>query len=130
TVEALGWTGLTGYGLPETSPVLTFNSRRERRLSSEGRPLPGVELRIDESVGGAHGEILARGPNVFDGYWHNPEATGSAFDGDWFRTGDLGWVDDDGYLHVVGRLKEVIVLSDGKNVFPEDIEPAYSTSPL
>ncbi|MBN1237119.1 MAG: AMP-binding protein [Gammaproteobacteria bacterium] len=129
-LEALGWTVLTGYGLTETSPVLTFNSRSHRRLGSEGRALPGVELRIAQVPEAAHGEILARGPNVFDGYWHNPEATENAFDGDWFRTGDLGWVDDDGYLHVVGRLKEVIVLADGKNIFPEDLEPAYSTSPL
>src|SRR5690606_33355202 len=75
-----------------------------------------------------HGEIHARGPNVFSGYWQNPEATSDAFTEDgWFRTGDLGFVDPDGFLHIVGRSKEVIVLADGKNVFPEDVEPRYAT---
>jgi long-chain acyl-CoA synthetase len=130
-LETLGWTVLSGYGLTETSPVLTFNSRRNRRLDSEGRPIAGVEIKIDKAAAGSSGEILARGPNVFSGYWNNPDATRAAFTADgWFRTGDLGWVDADGYLHVAGRLKEVIVLADGKNVFPEDIEPAYATSTL
>jgi long-chain acyl-CoA synthetase len=127
-LEALGWTVLTGYGLTETSPVLTFNSRRKRRLTSEGRPISGVEIRIDRKPGEPHGEILARGPNVFAGYWQNEGATRDAFTPDgWFRTGDLGYVDDDGFLHIVGRSKEVIVLADGKNIFPEEVEPCYAT---
>ncbi len=130
-LETLGWTVLSGYGLTETSPVLTFNSRRGRRLDSEGRALPGVEIRIAEASDPAQGEILARGPNVFAGYWNNPDATREAFTADgWFRTGDLGWLDAEGYLHVAGRLKEVIVLAGGKNVFPEDVEPTYGASPL
>ncbi|HEY8519141.1 MAG TPA: AMP-binding protein [Gammaproteobacteria bacterium] len=130
-LEGLGWRVLTGYGLTETAPVLTFNRPGAVRLGSEGRPLPGVELRIDPVPGQAHGEIVARGPNVFAGYWGNPEATREAFTADgWFRTGDLGWLDEDGYLHIVGRSKEVIVLPDGKNVFPEDVEKAYAQSPL
>ncbi|HEX6998088.1 MAG TPA: AMP-binding protein [Gammaproteobacteria bacterium] len=130
-LEGLGWRVLTGYGLTETSPVLTFNRPGAVRLGSEGRPLPGVELRIDPVPGQVHGEIVARGPNVFAGYWANPEATREAFTADgWFRTGDLGFLDEDGYLHIVGRSKEVIVLPDGKNVFPEDVEKAYAQSPL
>ncbi|HEX5420682.1 MAG TPA: AMP-binding protein, partial [Gammaproteobacteria bacterium] len=131
-LETLGWIVLSGYGLTETSPVLTFNAPKERRLDTEGKPIPGVEIAIAPSASsGAHGEILARGPNVFGGYWQNPEATRGVFTADgWFRTGDLGWMDDAGYLHVAGRLKEVIVLADGKNVFPEDVEPAYAASPL
>jgi long-chain acyl-CoA synthetase len=129
-LETLGWTVLSGYGLTETSPVLTFNSRKRRKLDSEGRPIPGVEIKIGETAAGSNGEVLARGPNVFGGYYKNPAATETAFTPDgWFRTGDLGWVDREGFLHVAGRLKEVIVLSDGKNVFPEDVEPAYA-SPL
>src|SRR5690606_35158535 len=70
----------------------------------------------------------ARGPNVFSGYWQNPDATRDAFTEDgWFRTGDLGFLDDDAFLHIVGRSKEVIVLADGKNVFPEEVEPRYAT---
>jgi len=127
-LESLGWTVLTGYGLTETSPVLTFNAPRRRRLGTEGRPIPGVEIRIDKRPDAPHGEIQARGPNVFSGYFENPEATRDAFTPDgWFRTGDLGFVDADGFLHIVGRSKEVIVLPDGKNVFPEDVEPRYAT---
>ena len=127
-LESLGWTVLTGYGLTETSPVITFNSPRKRRLGSEGLPLPGVEIRIDKAPGEPHGEIQARGPNVFKGYWENEDATRDAFTADgWFRTGDLGFIDPDGFLHIVGRSKEVIVLADGKNVFPEDVEPRYAT---
>jgi long-chain acyl-CoA synthetase len=123
---------LTGYGLTETSPVLTFNSPSHCRLGSEGRPLPGVELRIATPADGeAHGEIEAHGPSVFGGYWHNDEATAGAFTADgWFRTGDLGRFDDRGYLHVVGRNKELIVLPDGKKLFPEPIEKIYAASPL
>ncbi len=130
-LEGLGWTVLTGYGLTETSPVVTFNQRRKRRLGTEGQALAGVELRIEPVAGQAHGEILVRGPNVFAGYWNNPEATSAVFTEDgWFRTGDLGWCDTDGFLHIAGRNKEVIVLPDGKNVFPDEVEAVYATSPL
>lgn len=130
-LEALGWTVLTGYGLTETSPVLTFNRLEQRRLGSEGRALPGVELRIAALEDQPHGEILARGPNVFTGYWNNAAETSKAFDGEgWFRTGDLGWIDADGFLHIAGRSKEVIVLPDGKNIFPDEIEEAYLASEL
>ncbi len=130
-LDALGFTVLTGYGLTETSPVLTFNDHRHARAGTEGRPLPGVELKIQAVPEQRHGEILARGPNVFAGYWNNPQETESAFAADgWFRTGDLGWVDHRGYLHVVGRSKELIVLPDGKKIFPESLEKAYTASPL
>jgi len=130
-LEGLGWTVLTGYGLTETSPVLTFNRWNKRRLGSEGLPLPNVELRIVPEAGTAHGEILARGPNVFSGYWNSPDETRAAFTSDgWFRTGDLGWLDAKGFLYIAGRNKEVIVLADGKNIFPDQIETAYSASPI
>lgn len=130
-LEALGWTVLTGYGLTETSPVLTFNRPRAMKSGSEGRPLPGVDVRVEPQEGLAHGEIHARGPNVFGGYWRDEDQTRAVFTDDgWFRTGDLGWFDDDGYLHIAGRSKEVIVLPDGKNVYPEEIEKLYSESAL
>ncbi len=139
-LEALGWTVLTGYGLTETSPVLTFNDRSNSRLGSEGRPLRGVEIAIrqpDRRTSGEiafapeHGEIVARGPSVFSGYRGNEAATRAAFTTDgWFRTGDLGWIDRAGYLHVVGRSKELIALADGKKVFPEELEKIYAASPL
>ncbi|HVS22245.1 MAG TPA: 1-acyl-sn-glycerol-3-phosphate acyltransferase, partial [Gammaproteobacteria bacterium] len=142
-LEGLGWTVLTGYGLTETSPVLTFNDRSHARLGTEGRALPGVELDIRPVQGGerepgalathgrVEGEIVARGPSVFAGYHDNPEATADAFTADgFFRTGDLGWVDRRGFLRVVGRSKELLVLADGKKVFPEALEKMYSGSKL
>lgn len=131
TLEALGWEVLTGYGLTETSPLLTFSPHGQARPDSAGRPLPGVELRIEPRPGQDFGEILARGPCVFAGYRNNPEATRQSFTSDgWFRSGDLGFLDRDGYLHIVGRTKEIIVLPGGKNVLPEDVEAVYADSPL
>jgi long-chain acyl-CoA synthetase len=131
TLEGLGFRVLTGYGLTETSPVLTFNSPRRCRLGSEGRPLPGVEVRIADRTNETPEEILARGPSVFAGYWHDAAATASAFTADrWFRTGDLGRIDAAGFLYVVGRSKELIVLADGKKFFPEVVEKQYAASPL
>ena len=121
-LEALGWLVLTGYGLTETSPVVTFNVPGKRRLDAEGRAVPGVELRVSD------GEIQVRGPNVFSGYLEDPEATARAFTGDgWFRTGDTGFLDD-GFLHVLGRGSEVLVLSDGKKISPEPLERRYQAS--
>jgi long-chain acyl-CoA synthetase len=148
-LEGFGWQVLTGYGLTETAPILTFNPPGRARLDSAGLPVEGVELRIepqdDESGEGEpresehqeggetpeQGEIQARGPNVFDGYWRNPEATAESFTADgFFRTGDLGYLDADGYLHIVGRSKEMIVLAGGKNIFPEEVEAVFAESPL
>jgi long-chain acyl-CoA synthetase len=129
-LEGLGWRVLTGYGLTETSPVLTFNRRGAARLGSEGRPLPGVDVRVATSASNAPAEILARGPSVFAGYWHDADATATAFTDDgWFRTGDLGRFDSHGYLHVVGRSKELVVLADGKKFFPEPLEKSYGACP-
>src|SRR5690606_1054178 len=131
-LEGRWWRALTGYGLTETSRVLTFNCEGASRLGSEGKPLGEAEIKIaPPAAGEPHGEILARGPNVFSGYWQNGEATEAAFTADgWFRTGDLGYLDEDGFLHIAGRNKEVIVLADGKNVFPEEVEKIYLRSPL
>lgn len=115
--EAMGVRMVQGYGLTESSPILTVNSLGERRLDSPGRPLDNVQLRIGED-----GEIQAKGPSVFAGYWHDPEATRDAFTDDgWFRTGDVGRLDD-GSLYIQGRLKFAIVRSSGLKVFPEDVE--------
>ena len=130
-LEALGWEVLTGYGLTETSPLLTFSPRGRGRADTAGIALPGVDLRIDMQPGKTFGEILARGPSVFAGYRNNPEATRQAFTAEgWFRSGDVGFVDADGYLHIVGRAKEIIVLPGGKNIQPEDVETAYAASPM
>ena len=98
-LEGLGWQVATGYGLTETSPILTFNPPGARRFDNAGRPLPGVELRIVKAeTPAAFGEVLAKGANVFSGYRHLPQLNGQAFTADgWFRTGDLGYVDSKGY---------------------------------
>ena len=139
-LEGLGWRVAVGYGLTETAPLLTLNPPDGRKLGSVGRPVPGVEISIDHSAmpegavraGTAHreGEILARGPNVFSGYRNRPEETSKVFDGGWFRTGDLGYFDDDGYLYVTGRASTLIVTSGGKNIQPEAVEAAYLENPL
>jgi long-chain acyl-CoA synthetase len=130
-LEGLGWEVLTGYGLTETSPMLTFSPPRQSRVDCEGLPLPGVELRIEPVPGEKFGEITARGPSVFAGYIDDPAANAKAFtDLGWFRTGDLGFLDGDGYLHVVGRANETIVLPDGKKLFPDDLEAAYAGIPF
>ncbi|MEQ8231322.1 MAG: AMP-binding protein [Gammaproteobacteria bacterium] len=123
-LEALGLDVATGYGLTETAPLLTINAPGAARFDTAGCALPGVELRrID-------GEIQARGPAVFDGYRNLPEKTAEAFDGAWFRTGDLGWVDEDGYLHLEGRRSTRIVTSSGETLQPDLVEQAYERHPM
>jgi long-chain acyl-CoA synthetase len=125
-LEALGWQVLSGWGLAETASILTNNHKDRARIGSEGFPLPGVALRVAEPNAEGVGELQARGPSVFSGYIDNPEANEAAFTGDgWFRTGDLGFVDAEGYVHIVGRVKEMIVLGGGKNVFPEELEKLF-----
>ncbi len=129
-LEGLGWEVLTGYGLTETSPILTFNRRGATRPGSAGRPVAGVALRIERPDRQGIGEIEAKGAGVFAGYHANTEATAAAFTADgWFRTGDLGRFDADGYLHVVGRLSETIVLAAGNKIDPENLEHVFEASP-
>ncbi|MDH4231399.1 MAG: AMP-binding protein [Nitrospirota bacterium] len=129
-LEALGFTLLEGYGLTETSPVLTFNPPGRRKPGSAGKPLPSVTMRILNPSDTGEGEIEVKGPMVMKGYYKNPEATADAIRDGWFRTGDLGRIDRDGYLFITGRSKEVIVLSSGKNIYPEEVEKVYLTAPL
>jgi long-chain acyl-CoA synthetase len=139
-LEGLGWRVAVGYGLTETAPLLTLNPPDGNKLGSVGQPVPGVEIGIDPSAlpegavrtgtARGEGEILARGPNVFSGYRNRPEETSKVFDGGWFRTGDLGYFDDDGYLYVTGRASTLIVTPGGKNIQPEAVEAAYLQNPL
>ncbi|HCC69316.1 MAG TPA: hypothetical protein DEP99_05460 [Nitrospiraceae bacterium] len=127
---SLGFTILEGYGLTETSPVATLNPRKKPKLGSAGLPIPGVEIMILNPDGEGIGEIAIKGPIVMKGYYLNPEATEKAIRDGWFMTGDLGYKDAEGYLYITGRLKEVIVLSSGKNLYPEEIEKHYLNTPF
>lgn len=129
-MEALGFTVLEGYGLTETAPVVTFNPLERRKPGSAGRPLPSVEIRIMNPSETGEGEIAIRGPMVMTGYYKNPEETARVFKEGWFLSGDLGYLDQDRYLFITGRAKEVIVLASGKNVYPEDVERMYVSIPL
>ncbi len=129
-LEGLGWACYPGYGLAETASIFTGNLPGRQRIGSEGLPLPGGQLRIAHADRNGVGEIQLRGPGVFAGY-ENGAATRQAFEPDgWFRTGDLGHVDADGYLYVSGRLKEVMVLGGGKKVLPESVEAQLDKSPF
>ncbi len=122
--SGLGMHLAEGYGLTEASPVLTVASAGPKaRPGNVGRPIPGVEIKIDQPNNDGVGEILARGPNVMLGYSGDPEATAQVIDRDgWLRTGDLGKLDRRGRLSIVGRAKDVIVASNGENVYPDDVE--------
>ena len=118
----LGINLLQGYGLTETSPVLAGENDKYKRAGSVGFPLPGLEVKIDNPGKDGIGEIIAKGPTVMIGYVDNPEATNEALKDGWFYTGDLGYMDKDGFLFITGRKKDVIVLKNGKNIFPEELE--------
>lgn len=135
-LEALGLTILEGYGLTETSPVVTFNPIEKRKPGSAGKALPSAEIKIidperhTEMGVMEQGEIAIKGPMVMKGYYRNPQATEQVLKDGWFYSGDLGYMDKDGYLFITGRLKEVIVLSSGKNIYPEEVEKNYLQIPL
>lgn len=113
----LGFAVIQGYGLTEAAPIVTLNHPFHARRGSVGKPIAGVEIRIAPD-----GEVLVRGPNITSGYYNDPEATAEAFEDGWLHTGDIGELDAEGRLYIKGRKKEMIVLPDGRNVFPEDVE--------
>ncbi len=118
----LGINLLQGYGLTETSPVLAGENDKYKRAGSVGFPLPGIEIQIDHPDEEGIGEIMAKGPTIMSGYIDNEEATKEVLKDGWFYTGDLGKFDKDGFLFITGRKKDVIVLKNGKNIFPEELE--------
>jgi long-chain acyl-CoA synthetase len=121
----LGIEFLQGYGLTESAPIIAVNRNRAYRDNAAGLPLPSVEVKIAED-----GEILARGPNIMKGYYGNPEGTREALENGWLHTGDLGFIDADGFLYVHGRKKSVIVTPGGKKIHPEEVEAEILKSPV
>ena len=119
----LGFTILEGYGLTETSPVVSFNPPARCKIGSVGKPVDGVSVRIADN-----NEILIRGDNVMKGYFKNPASTSEVIKDGWFYSGDSGHIDKDGYIFITGRLKEIIVLSSGKNIYPDEIENYFKKS--
>ena len=121
--NVLGFDVEQGYGLTETAPVIAAETPKCRRLGSIGKKFPSVEVKIDDPDEEGIGELMAKGPSIMLGYYENEEATKSALESDgWFHTGDLARIDKDGFIYISGRKKSVIVLNNGKNVFPEEIE--------
>lgn len=125
----IGVLSIQGYGLTETSPVLTAENDTHMRRDSVGPAIPGVEVRIDNPGENGIGEIIARGENIMLGYYNEPEKTAEIIKDGWIYTGDMGKMDKDGFVFICGRKKNVIVLSNGKNVFPEEIETLVNLSP-
>ena len=122
--EGLGVKVAQGYGMTEAAPVVATNTLKDRDFNSVGRPLEGIQVRIAEDQ-----EILVQGDNVSPGYWQNPGASADAFVNGWYKTGDLGYFDAAGRLHLHGRKKNIIVLANGLNVYPEDIERVLVLDP-
>ncbi len=124
----LGFDLVQAFGMTETAALITVAGPSGHAVGTVGVPLPHVEIRVAEADENGAGEVLVRGENVMTGYLNNPEATAEALHDGWLHTGDLGCIDGRGFLHITGRLKDVIVLSSGKNIYPEEIEKSYQSS--
>ena len=125
--DAFGIDIYEGYGITECSPLVAVNRFKKKKLGSVGPAVLGCEVKIDKNEGAETGEILVKGDSVMIGYLNNPEANAEVFTEDgWFKTGDIGYMDSDGYIFITGRKKNVIILSNGKNIFPEELEEHLS----
>lgn len=129
-LREFGFNFIQGYGLTETSPILTLNQVDNFKDDAAGIPLPSVQLKINNPDDNGSGEIWAKAPTVMIGYYKNEKATEDTMENGWFKTGDIGYIDEDNFLHINGRKKNVIISKSGKNVFPEEIEDVLNRSPF
>lgn len=129
-LDALGLNSLQGYGLTECAPLVAGNNDFYKRNDSAGLPIPNVEFKINNPNYEGVGEILVKGPNVMLGYYNMPEETKKVLKDGWFYTGDIGKVDENGFLYITGRCKSVIITKNGKNIYPEEIETMLNENPL
>jgi long-chain acyl-CoA synthetase len=129
-LREFGFNFIQGYGLTETSPILTLNRTDAFKDDAAGIPLPHVQLKINNPDENGSGEIWAKAPSVMLGYYKNEKATEDTFENGWFKTGDIGYLDEDDFLHINGRKKNVIISKSGKNVFPEEVEDIMNRSPF
>ena len=130
TFDAIGITVLNGYGITECAPLVSCNRNKYQKRGSVGLPIIDEQVKIKDPDANGEGEICVKGPNVMLGYYNDPQATAEAFDEEgYFRTGDFGKLDADGWIYITGRLKNLIILSNGKNVYPEEIEAKISQIP-
>lgn len=129
-LREFGFAFIQGYGLTETSPILTLNRLDNFKDDAAGIPLPGIEIKINSPDAEGIGEVYAKGKSVMLGYYKNPKLTEETFESGWFKTGDLGYIDSDGFLHISGRKKNVIISKSGKNIFPEEIEDILKRNPF
>lgn len=120
--RALGFNLVQGYGLTETSPVVAVGTNRYYKVGTIGKVLPSVKVKLEDKNEEGIGELLVKGPNVMLEYFEDKKATKEAIKGGWFYTGDLAKIDEEGYITICGRKKSVIVLKNGKNIFPEEME--------
>lgn len=130
TFDKLGLNSLQGYGLTECAPLVAGNTDFFKRNDSAGLPIPNVEYKIDNPNDEGVGEIIVKGPNVMLGYYNMPEETEKVLKDGWFHTGDLGKIDENGFLYITGRCKSVIVTKNGKNIYPEELESYLNDNPL
>lgn len=129
-LREFGFTFIQGYGLTETSPITALNRLDSFKDDAAGLPLPRIQIKIHQPDQEGNGEIWIKGPNVMKGYYKNEKLTSEAFEDGWFKSGDVGYIDKDGFLHISGRKKNVIISKSGKNVFPEEIEDVLNRSPF
>lgn len=129
-LRELGFNFVQGYGLTETAPIVALNRLYSFKDNAAGLPLPGLEVKINDPNESGTGEIYIKGDTVMLGYYKNQKLTDEAFDDGWFKTGDIGFFDSDGFLHINGRQKNVIISKTGENVFPEEIEDLLNRNPF